>query len=118
MEQEKLREINERFDKFINLMRELFVQLDMSKVHILGEFEIENASDPGIGFDRHGTKTISFHKELSLREIQDVPRHPVGLPEYRHCRTCKRDFIGDDVCKHLKMINEILTGKETTEQGD
>lgn len=111
LEQEELRRINERFDKFINLMRELFIELYMGNIHILIDYEIKDASDPRIGFDRHGTKTASSHKELSPKDIPNIPLPPVGLPKSKHCRMCKQDFVGDEVCRHLEMMNEILTGE-------
>lgn len=108
LEQESLRCINNRFDQFFDLIRKLMIELDMDRMQLHWNIQIDS-DDPQIGFDQYGTRTAVIKEKIFLRDILKLK--PVETPSSRYCRICKRNFIGNEVCKHLEMINEILTGE-------
>lgn len=96
LEQKSLRKINNRFDEFLKLIRELVIDLGMDcmELHIKPQ---------------NGTSTEAHEKKILLRDILKLK--PVDKNISIHCRTCKQNFIDDKVCKHLEIMKETLTGE-------
>lgn len=107
-EQDELRSIDKRFDKFLELMRELATELNMGSIQLDIKTQI-HSDDPKIGIGQPGNRIATSEFRILPRDIQRLK--PLEMPKSRHCRICKQNFIGDEVCKHLEMINEILTGE-------
>lgn len=96
LEQESLLKINNQFDEFLKLIRELVIDLDMDCM----ELHIEPLN---------GTSTEAHEKKILLRDI--LKFQPIDKNISRHCITCKRDFIDDEACKHLEIMKGTLTGE-------
>lgn len=94
LEQESLRKINNQFDEFLKLINELVIDLDVDCMQL----HIEPLN---------GTSTEAHEKKILLRDILRL--EPIDKNISRHCRTCKRDFIDDEACKHLEIMKETLT---------
>lgn len=89
--QERIRDINNRWNKFRDLVIELVIDLDLDGLSI----QVDD-TEP---------------EYLLLRDLLRL--NPIDTNISRHCRVCKRDFIDDDACIHLKVQREALNEKKT-----